>query len=241
MDSVIFTGLMVGGATIFGGALGMLFRRIGRRANDFMLSFAAGVMLAAAIIGFVLPSLDDGGAIVCVAGLFLGALMVNLMDLPLPFLLKNRESDDRLRKVCLFVMAIALHNLPEGVAAGVGLGTGDDRYGIMIALAIAMQNIPEGIIVAVAMRGVGVRRGRAFMISAMTGVIEIFGTVVGYIAAWVSAALLPMVLAIAGGTMLYVISEEMIPESHSAEGRGSTYFLLFGFSFMLILSALLKN
>lgn len=240
MDSVIFTGLMVGGATIFGGALGMLFRRIGRRANDFMLSFAAGVMLAAAIIGLILPALEDGGALICVAGLFLGALMVNLMDLPLPHLLKRRE-DDRLRKVCLFVMAIALHNLPEGVAAGVGLGTGDDRYGIMIALAIAMQNIPEGIIVAVAMRGVGVRRRRAFLISAMTGVIEIFGTVVGYIAAWVSAALLPLVLAIAGGTMLYVISEEMIPESHSSEGRGSTYFLLFGFSFMLILNALLKN
>ena len=240
MDSVIFTGLMVGGATIFGGALGMLFRRIGKRANDFMLSFAAGVMLAAAIIGLVLPSLEDGGALICVAGLFLGALMVNLMDLPLPYLLKRRE-DDRLRKVCLFVMAIALHNLPEGVAAGVGLGTGDDRYGIMIALAIAMQNIPEGIIVAVAMRGVGVRRRRAFLISAMTGVIEIFGTVVGYMAAWVSAALLPLVLAIAGGTMLYVISEEMIPESHSSEGRGSTYFLLFGFSFMLILNALLKN
>ena len=104
MDSVIFTGLMVGGATIFGGALGMLFRRIGRRANDFMLSFAAGVMLAASIIGLVLPALDDGGAMVCVVGLFLGALMVNLMDLPLPFLLKNRESDDRLRKVCLFVI-----------------------------------------------------------------------------------------------------------------------------------------
>ena len=240
MDSVIFTGLMVGGATIFGGALGMLFRRIGRRANDFMLSFAAGVMLAAAIIGLILPALEDGGALICVAGLFLGALMVNLMDLPLPHLLKRRE-DDRLRKVCLFVMAIALHNLPEGVAAGVGLGTGDDRYGIMIALAIAMQNIPEGIIVAVAMRGVGVRRRRAVLISAMTGVIEIFGTVVGYIAAWVSAALLPLVLAIAGGTMLYVISEEMIPESHSSEGRGSTYFLLFGFSFMLILNALLKN
>jgi ZIP family zinc transporter len=104
-----------------------------------------------------------------------------------------------------------------------------------------MQNIPEGIIVTVAMRGVGVSPAKAFLISAMTGVIEIFGSLIGYFAVGISAALLPLVLALAGGTMLYVISEEMIPESHSSEGRGSTYFLLFGFSFMLILNALLKN
>lgn len=240
MDSVIFTAVMVGGATIFGGGVGMLFRRIGQRANDFMLSFAAGVMLAAAIIGLILPSLD-GGVSVCIIGIFIGALMVNLMDLPLPHIMKMRQSDDKFRRVCLFVMAIALHNLPEGMAAGIGLGTGNLGQGIMIALAIALQNIPEGIIVTVAMGGVGVRRIKAFIISAMTGVIEIFGTIIGYLAAHVSASLLPFMLALAGGTMLYVISEEMIPESHSSEGRGSTYFLLFGFSFMLILNALLKN
>ena len=242
MDNVIFTALLVGGATIFGGCVGLLVGRVGRSLNDIMLSFAAGVMLSAAIIGLILPSIEGGGVMVCVLGLILGAVLVNLLDLPLPYVMKKQRSDDdRFCRVLLFVMAIALHNLPEGVAAGVGLGTGDSAGGLMIAIAIAMQNIPEGIIVTVSLRGVGVRSFRACLISAMTGVIEILGTLFGYLAVGVSTAILPLILSLAGGTMLYVISEEMIPESHSGGGRAPTYFLLLWFSFMLILNSLLKN
>ena len=241
MDYVILTALVVGGSTVFGGGFGMLFRVISAKARDLMLSFAAGVMLSAAIIGLILPSLEQG-TVICVFGIFLGAILVNFMDLPLPYIMKSRKSsDDRFRRVILFVMAIALHNLPEGIAAGVGMGSGDSRDGIMIAAAISLQNIPEGIIVTVSLRGVGVKRWRAFIISAMTGVIEIFGTLLGCFAVRVSEALLPLILSLAGGTMLYVISEEMIPDSHSCGSRAPTYFLLLGFSFMLILNAILKN
>lgn len=241
MDYVILTAVFVGGATIFGGGVGMLFRRISGRARDAMLSFAAGVMLSAAIIGLILPSLD-GGVFVAVAGIFLGAILVNLLDLPLPYLMRGRKRcDDRFRRVVLFVMAIALHNLPEGIAAGVGLGTGDVGSAVMIATAIAMQNIPEGIIVTVSLSTVGVGRIKACLISALTGVIEILGTLFGYFAVSISSALLPLILSLAGGTMLYVISEEMIPESHSSGGRAPTYFLLLGFSFMLFLNAILQN
>jgi len=235
MNDVLLTAALVGGATIFGGGVGMLFSRISRGVHDAMLSFAAGVMLSAAIIGLILPSLD-GGVAVCIIGIFLGAGLVNLLDLPLPYLMKKRSRfDDKLRRVTLFVMAIALHNLPEGIAAGVGLGSGDSSGALMIATAIAIQNIPEGIIVTVAMRGAGVGRIKAFLISALTGVIEIFGTLLGYFAVGISAALLPLILSFAGGTMLYVISEEMIPETHSEEnGRLSTYFLLAGFCLMLL-------
>lgn len=239
MDYVLLTAAFVGGATIFGGGVGLLFSGIGKRANDAMLSFAAGVMLSASILGLILPSLESGVA-VCIIGIFLGALTVNLLDLPLPYLMKRKsEGDDKIRRVLLFVMAIALHNLPEGIAAGVGLGTGDSMGGIMIAVAIAVQNIPEGIIVTVSMRSVGARGSRAFLISALTGVIEIFGTCLGYFAVGLSQAALPLILSLAGGTMLYVISEEMIPESHSSGGRAPTYFLLLGFSFMLLLNAIL--
>lgn len=239
MNNVLLTAVLVGGATIFGGGVGLLFSTIGKKANDAMLSFAAGVMLSAAIIGLILPSLE-GGVAVCIIGIFLGALLVNLLDLPLPYLMKKRSFfDDKLRRVTLFVMAIALHNLPEGIAAGVGLGSGDSSGALMIATAIAIQNIPEGIIVTVAMRGAGVGRTKAFLISGATGVIEIFGTILGYFAVGVSAALLPLILSFAGGTMLYVISEEMIPETHSSGGRAPTYFLLLGFSFMLLLNAIL--
>jgi ZIP family zinc transporter len=159
-------------------------------------------------------------------------------------IMKNDRNDgiffDRIRRVSLFVMAIALHNLPEGIAAGVGLGSGDGADAILIATAIALQNLPEGIIVTTAMLGVGVRPTRAFLISGLTGVIEIFGTFVGFFAVNISRILLPLILAIAGGTMLYVIGEEMIPETHSEDGgKFSTYFLLVGFSLMLIFKAFL--
>ena len=242
MNGLILTALTVGGATIFGGAVGLIFKKTTKTFCDGVLSFAAGVMLAAAFIGLIMPSVEYGGVLTCVVGIFLGALCVNLLDLLIPLILgKGQDSGaDRMRRVFLFVMAIALHNLPEGIAAGVGLGAGDISDGILIATAIALQNIPEGIIVSVAMLGVGVKPLRAFAISALTGIIEIFGTFVGYYAVGISSALLPLILALAGGTMLYVISEEMIPETHSADsGRLSTYFLLGGFSLILIFDAFL--
>jgi ZIP family zinc transporter len=223
-----------------------------------MLSFAAGVMLCAAMIGLILPSMElggDFGVFTTILGIFFGAFCVHLLDMVIPRLcispdgfsgeniMNNDRNDenfsDRLRRVSLFVMAIALHNLPEGIAAGVGLGSGDGADAILIATAIALQNLPEGIIVTTAMLGVGVRPTRAFLISGLTGVIEIFGTCLGYFAVGISQAALPLILSLAGGTMLYVISEEMIPESHSSGGRAPTYFLLLGFSFMLLLNAIL--
>ena len=245
MKDVIFWAVLVGGATIFGGWLGCFFRCESRRFFDGVLSFAAGVMLAAAMLGLIIPSLESGGEFAvyrCIFGIFLGAGCVNLLDL-IPALGVDRRDvtiGDRGRRVFLFVCAIALHNLPEGIASGVGFGGEDVSGGIMIATAIALQNIPEGLIVTASMMGVGVRPWRAFLISAMTGVVEIVGCFIGYFAVSVSEALLPLILAFAGGTMLYVISEEMIPETHSGEGgKISTWFLLIGFAFLLLLNALI--
>ena len=240
MNELILTALTVGGATIFGGAAGLVFKKTTKTFTDGVLSFAAGVMLAAAFIGLIMPSIDYGGVFISVIGIFLGALLVNFLDLLIPLISSRKSEDDRLRRVFLFVMAIALHNLPEGIAAGVGLGAGEASDGFLIALAIALQNIPEGLIVTVSMLGVGVKPLRAFLISALTGVIEIFGTFLGYYAVGISSAMLPLILAIAGGTMLYVISEEMIPETHSeGSGKLSTYFLLGGFSLILVFDALI--
>ncbi len=242
---VILIALFVGGATILGGAFGLVFSKSSRQFCDAALSFAAGVMLAAAMLGLILPSLEYGGKlgfVTTVFGIFLGAFCVHLMDMLVPyvpfFVEGNRE--ESFRRVCLFVMAIALHNLPEGIASGVGLGTDDVHSGILIATAIALQNLPEGFIVSVSLRGVGVGRFKSFLIAATTGIIEILGCLLGYFAVNISIVLLPLILALAGGTMLYVISEEMIPETHSGDsGRLSTYFLLGGFSLILIFDALL--
>ena len=145
-----------------------------------------------------------------------------------------------LNKVLLFVVAIAIHNLPEGIAAGVGFGAGDSSQALMIAGGIALQNIPEGMVIIAPMLASGVKPSKTFVLAMITGLVEVVGTLVGFFAVNIASAILPFALAFAGGTMLYVISDEMIPETH-AHGceRGATYSLLVGFCVMLVCDVLL--
>jgi len=138
------------------------------------------------------------------------------------------------------VMAIAIHNLPEGIAAGVGFGSGDTAQALIIAGGIALQNIPEGMVIIGPMLAAGVSTKRTFICAMLTGLVEVAGTLIGYFAVSLSAAILPFALAFAGGTMLYVISDEMIPETHAhGSERGATYALLIGFCVMLATDVLL--
>ena len=140
----------------------------------------------------------------------------------------------------LFVTAIAIHNLPEGIAAGVSFGADDPTGAMLIAGGIALQNIPEGMVIIGPMLAAGVSAKRTFICAMITGVIEVLGTILGYFAVTVASAILPLALAFAGGTMHYVISDEMIPETHShGYQRGATYALLIGFSLMLVSDFLL--
>ena len=246
MELVLLTALGVGGATVFGTALGFLFKNISHKFSDIVLSFAAGVMLAAAVIGLILPSLEyggDWGILMTIAGIFAGALCLNLFDRLVPHLHKLSGTDQethpggtaKLNKVLLFVTAIAIHNLPEGIAAGVGFGTGNNAEALTVAGGIALQNIPEGMVIIGPMLAAGIKPRRTFLIAAATGIVEVFGTLLGFFAVSLSAAVLPFALAFAGGTMLYVISDEMIPETHAhGSERGATYALLVGFCVMLI-------
>ena len=245
MQLVLLTALGVGGATVIGALLGFIFKKTSHKFNDVVLSFAAGVMLAAAVFGLVLESLEYGGKysiIVTVIGVFCGAVCVNLIDKLVPHLHKLTGADqeqhpsktEQLNKVLLFVIAIAIHNLPEGIAAGVGFGTGNTGEALTIAGGIALQNIPEGMVIIAPMLASGMKKGRTFVIALMTGVVEVIGTLLGYFAVSISTAILPFALAFAGGTMLYVISDEMIPETHAhGNERGATYSLLLGFCLML--------
>ena len=250
MGMVLLTALGVGGATIIGAVLGVIFKKISHQFSDIVLSFAAGVMLAAAVLGLILPSLDYGGKfglITTVAGIFVGALALNLIDKLVPHLhriagadIEDHETNGKLSKVLLFVTAIAIHNLPEGIAAGVSFGSGDLSQAALIAGGIALQNIPEGMVIIGPMLAAGVKPGRTFVCAAITGLVEVAGTLLGYLAVSVASAVLPFALAFAGGTMLYVISDEMIPETHAhGAQRGATYALLAGFCLMLVSHVLL--
>ena len=251
MELVLITALGVGGATMFGAALGFAFRKISHRFSDVVLSFAAGVMLAAAVMGLILPSLEYGGKyalLVTVAGIFCGAACLSAMDVLIPHLHKlagvepesHPEQNEQLSRVLLFVLAIAIHNLPEGIAAGVGFGGGSTAEAMVVALGIAVQNVPEGMVVIGPMLSAGVSPARTLICALATGLVEVAGTLLGYVAVSFSAAVLPFALAFAGGTMLYVISDEMIPETHAhGAERSATYALLVGFCFMLAVDFLI--
>ena len=145
-----------------------------------------------------------------------------------------------LSKVLLFVTAIAIHNLPEGIAAGVGFGAGDTTQALIIAGGIALQNVPEGMVIIGPMLAAGITPRKTFICAMLTGLVEVVGTLIGYFAVSIAAAILPFALAFAGGTMLYVISDEMIPETHAhGSQRGATYALLVGFCVMLVTDVLL--
>ncbi len=249
MEAVVLTALGVGGATIVGALIGFLFKEMSHRFSDIVLSFAAGVMLAAAVLGLIIPSLEyagQGGVLVTVIGIFAGAVCLNLIDKLVPHLHKivgadlEEHQSTQLNKVLLFVMAIAIHNLPEGIAAGVGFGSGNTTHALLIAGGIALQNIPEGMVIIAPMLNAGISSRKTFVCAAITGLVEVIGTLIGYFAVSLSAFILPFALAFAGGTMLYVISDEMIPETHAhGSQRGATYALLIGFCIMLISDVLL--
>ena len=249
MEMVLLTALGVGGATIFGSLMGFIFKNISHKFSDIVLSFAAGVMLAAAVLGLILPSLDYGGQfgiLITIVGIFAGALCLNLIDKLVPHLHKlvgpdlEPHNNANLSKVLLFVTAIAIHNLPEGIAAGVSFGSGNTTQALMIAGGIALQNIPEGMVIIGPMLAAGVSPKRTFLCAMATGLIEVVGTLLGFFAVSVASAILPFALAFAGGTMLYVISDEMIPETHAhGSQQGATYALLVGFCLMLLSDVLL--
>ena len=249
MKLVLLTALGVGGATMVGSVMGFLFKKISHRFSDIVLSFAAGIMLAAAVLGLILPSLDYGGTyklLITISGIFIGAFCLNLLDSLVPHLHKlvgadlESHNNTTLDKVLLFVTAIAIHNLPEGIAAGVGFGAGDTSQALLIAGGIALQNIPEGMVIIAPMLAAGISPRRTFVCAMATGLVEVLGTLLGYFAVSLATIILPFALAFAGGTMLYVISDEMIPETHAhGSQRGATYALLVGFCVMLITDVLL--
>ena len=244
MRIVTLTALGVGGATLFGAILGLVFKKITHKVSDIILAFAAGIMMCAAVVGLILPSMELGGEfalLYTVGGILLGAVCINLIDKLVPHLhrlagqdIENHSSNKKLNKILLFVLAIAIHNFPEGIAAGVSFGSGNTADALAVAGGIALQNIPEGMVIIAPLISVGLKPKKAFFFAALTGVVEIIGTFIGYFAVSLSAAILPFALAFAGGTMLYVIGDEMIPETHHENSVAPTFSLLAGFSVMLI-------
>ncbi len=249
MSAILIAAAAIGISTFGGSLLGLLFGKIPQKQNDAIMGFASGIMLAAAVLGLIVPATEIAGKSgfwIVALGILAGAAFLSLMDRVMPHLHNIGGGDaethtkSRLDKVMLFVMAIAIHKLPEGLAVGVGFGGGDIGSAIAVAVGIAVQNVPEGMIIISPMLNSGVSRRRALTIGAGIALIEISGTFLGYFASVISSSMLPALLAFAGGTMLYVIGDEMIPETHSGGNeRIATYTLIIGFISMLAMEAFL--
>lgn len=245
-----FLGSLAAGSLTAVGSVPVLFGRIPSRATrDLLLGFAAGVMLAASFFSLIIPALDaaegqfDNGAlpaaIVCVAILLgMGAIALMNERLPHEHFKTGREGPDAasLRRVWLFIIAITIHNFPEGLAVGVGFGADGLSGGLPLAIGIGLQNAPEGLAVAVSLLGEGYSRLRAWGIAALTGLVEPVGGLLGAGIISLSQPLLPWGLAFAAGAMLYVISHEIIPETHrSGHQNRATLGLAVGLVIMLFL------
>lgn len=228
------------GATLIGSAIGFAIKELPHKWNDIVMGFCAGVMLAASILGLILPATEQAGSHqwwLIAIGVLGGALFLNLLDFATPHLHhltglepEKHNHNSSINRIMLFVMAIALHKLPEGIAAGVGFNAADVTDAWTVTIGISLQNVPEGMVVISPLLLAGVSKMRTFMISLAIALIEIVGVWFGYAVGGLSTALLPSMLAFAGGAMLYVVSDEMIPETH-AHGyqKQATYALLIGF------------
>lgn len=242
-------GMMAAAATTLGTLPVVFSWRFSQRAHDAMLGFGAGVMLAASSFSLIIPALSSAreqgagpwgaGGIVAI-GILMGAAALLWIDRALPHehFVKGLEGgrSRKLKRVWLFVIAICLHNFPEGLAIGVGFAGGDLIGARALATGISIQDVPEGLVVALALSGVGYSRAMAVGVAMLSGLVEPLAAVLGVAIIGLSAALLPWGLAAAAGAMLFVISHEIIPESHRQGHESSaTIGLMLGFVVMMLL------
>lgn len=261
MIGALLGGMMAATATALGAVPALMARQISQRFNDTLMGFGAGVMLAATSFSLIIPGLsvasDQGfgpwqASSIVGVGIFMGALGLLLIDRAVPHehFVKGMEGGlvssadaieaTKLRRVWLFVIAIALHNFPEGLAIGVAFAGPEMAAARALALGIAVQDIPEGLVVALALISVGYSKRLALGVTILTGLIEPLAAVLGVALIGLSAYFLPWGLALAAGAMLFVISHEIIPESHrKGHETWATGGLIIGFILMMLLDTAL--
>ena len=223
----LFGGVVIALLNLFGAMLVLVWRNPSDRALDTMLGFAAGVMLAASFTSLIIPGIDAGGVVPVIVGIGVGVVVLDRADHWVPHvhvLVTGRTRPDtpttegRTASVVLFIVAITIHNIPEGLAVGVGFGSGNVGDALALMLAIGIQNIPEGLAVSIAAMNAGFDRlFYAALTGIRSGLVEIPLAVFGALAVTVAAPLLPYAMGFAAGAMLFVISDEIVPETH---GRG---------------------
>ncbi len=236
--------LLAGLATSLGALPVFFLKSVSKKLYSLLLGFSAGIMLSASFFSLLLPALEKGDIYQVSFGFLLGALFLRFSDklIPHQHFLKGKEgSSSHLRRVFLFILAIAIHNFPEGLSVGVGFGTGQLGKALALAIGIGLQNIPEGTAVALPLRTQGYSKGFSFYIATLTGLVEPLGGLLGVTLVVLFSKVLALTLSFAAGAMVYVISAEIIPETHrEGFGKIATAGLIIGFIFMMVLDTIFK-
>ena len=250
--SIPFLGTVLGAACVF-----FMKKSLGDLVQRALTGFASGVMVAASIWSLLIPAMEQSSQmgklafVPAVVGFWIGILFLLLLDRVIPHLHRNSEQAEghksQLQRTTMMLLAVTLHNIPEGMAVGVvyaGYRSGSVPItaagALALSLGIAIQNFPEGAIVSMPLRAEGMKKGRAFLGGVLSGVVEPIGAVLTILAAQFVIPILPYLLSFAAGAMLYVVVEELIPEM--SEGKHSnigTIFFAVGFSMMMILDVAL--
>lgn len=246
----IIASTAAGLATGVGAIPALFFNKVSDKVLNSLLGGSAGVMLAATSFSLIVPAIEHGdklwsgyGVYIVVFGMLFGAVFLDRIDKWLPhehFFMGHEGPDSSIKRIWLFIIAITIHNFPEGLAVGVGFGGGDVGAGISLAIGIGLQNMPEGLAVAFPLIGLGYSRWSAVGIATLTGLVEPIGGILGVGAVSIFEPILPFALAFAAGAMLFVISDEIIPETHSkGKSRLATFGVMIGFVIMMALDNLL--
>lgn len=246
----LLASILAGLATGVGALPAVFFKEIKPQVFRSLLGAAAGIMLSATAFSLIIPGMEigdslwtDKGLWIVSIGMIIGALFLHYTDEKLPHLhfeTENKVESDSLQKISLFIIAITIHNFPEGMAVGVSFGTGDLNRGLVLSIAIALQNIPEGLAVALPLVALGYNKWKAVGIATLTGLVEPIGGLLGLTMASVFTPFLPIAMGFAAGAMLFVITEEVIPETHrQGRSRHATFSLMGGFILMMLLDNLL--
>lgn len=240
MHYILITSALIALFCAIGAVIGFCFQNIRPELEGSLSGAAAGIMLCAAVLGLVLPSVEYSGghgAYLPAVGILCGAVFLSLINRAGPRLCSGigmTTSADEGSRALIFVLAIAIHHFPEGIAAGVSFGTENMGDTVTVVSGIAFQNLPESMVIIPPLLKSGVKKHRAVVVAVISGLVEVLGVFVGYFAITLSQAIMPFALAFAAGTMLFVIVDDLVPQTHArGSGRLATYSLLIGFCVML--------
>lgn len=246
MKIVFLTAIGVGSATAVGGLIGFILKGKTLKFSNLIMSFSAGIMLAASFFGLIVPAIGGGSmaeGITLALGVLCGAAIIPIAG-KIGFNLRKKQNDPcakstEIEKSLLFVIALAIHNLPEGIAAGVGFAADDIAGAFVIAGAVALQNIPEGMIVIPPLLAAGISPRKSLFYAVLTGVTEVIGVVLGYYFASVFESLLPVALSLAAGAMIFVSAEGAGGGAQTKNETVCRMSLVVGFSLMTFLNFLI--